>query len=111
LRGKRTCAWCAKMANRLLTLREASDLLWEDFTRIMDAEGIPEDKRVEIVIAALSPLMRSSSPPIVREELDWTDGAGRPHRYKCGLNPDPAAIKHMVNFCTCAREDERGPTQ
>lgn len=32
---------------------------------------------------------------------DWTDAAGKRHRYKCGLNPDPAAVKHMVAHCTC----------
>jgi hypothetical protein len=37
----------------------------------------------------------------VHHELDWTDSAGRIHKYKCGLNPDPKAMKHMVNYCTC----------
>lgn len=33
---------------------------------------------------------------------EWTDAAGVRHSYKCGLNPDPSAIKHMVNYCTCS---------
>jgi hypothetical protein len=39
-------------------------------------------------------LMRAPEP-------DWIDANGKRHRYKCGLNPDPAAMKHMVNHCTC----------
>lgn len=34
-------------------------------------------------------------------EPDWFDSTGKRHRYKCGMNPDPAAIKHMVSHCTC----------
>ena len=26
------------------------------------------------------------------------------HSWKCGLNPNPYAIKHMVAHCTCAAE-------
>lgn len=34
------------------------------------------------------------------DELDRIIGGFA--RYKCGLNPDPAAMKHMVNYCTCS---------
>lgn len=27
---------------------------------------------------------------------------GKWHMHKCGLNPDPKAMKHMVNYCTCS---------
>jgi hypothetical protein len=37
-----------------------------------------------------------------KPEPDWIDENGKKHRYKCGLNPDPAAIKHMVSYCTCS---------
>lgn len=37
-------------------------------------------------------------------EPDWTDANGKRHRYKCGLNPDPTAVKHMVAYCTCPAE-------
>jgi hypothetical protein len=35
-------------------------------------------------------------------EPDWIDGSGKIHSYKCGLNPDPKAMKHMVSHCTCS---------
>lgn len=37
-------------------------------------------------------------------EPDWIDAHGKRHRYKCGLNPDPAAVKHLVSHCTCDSE-------
>jgi hypothetical protein len=40
----------------------------------------------------------------VREILrpDWVDAKGKSHSYRCGLNPDPDAMKHMVSYCTCS---------
>jgi hypothetical protein len=52
-------------------------------------KGIPETVRISILVDE------------VPAEADWVDSEGRVHRYKCGLNPDLAAIKHMVNHCTC----------
>lgn len=38
---------------------------------------------------------------IESSEAEWADDEGRIHGYKCGLNPDPFAAKHLVDFCTC----------
>ena len=48
-------------------------------------------------------VMREEDIVAVLEEPDWTDPEGKVHRYKCGLNPNPWAIKHRVNFCTCLK--------
>lgn len=45
--------------------------------------------------------LQTSAWQVRGTEPDWTDANGKVHRYQCGLNPDPYAVKHMVNFCTC----------
>lgn len=56
----------------------------------MREKGIPENVRISLMVDE------------VPHEQDWVDGEGRIHRYRCGLNPDPTAIKHMVGHCTCS---------
>jgi hypothetical protein len=57
-------------------------------------------KAVEIGAKGLRDV-RDSLDRRLATEPDWFDSTGKRHRYKCGLNPDPTAIKHMVNHCTC----------
>ena len=40
-------------------------------------------------------------PNRLRGELPWKSENGDTHEYRCGLNPDPAAMKHLVSHCTC----------
>jgi hypothetical protein len=42
-------------------------------------------------------------------EPDWIDAEGKTHAYKCGLNPDPSAMKHMVSHCTCSAAQRENP--
>lgn len=66
-------------------------------------EGSPDGQYdLDVVVPILQEwLARAAAEP------DWFDSTGKRHRYKCGLNPDPTAIKHMVSHCTCP---SLGPT-
>lgn len=64
-------------------------------TAFLTLTGCPVVKTVQ---AALYAVMGPMAPI---HEQDWTDKNGKTHVYRCGLNPDPQAMKHMVNYCTC----------